>query len=229
MYKKIYDNVLKELVKKKYILKILGNGFDHLGDFILNKNNTKSLISIRFLDKYSSNTLKKYINFTYCIVKNNNTILKIGYTTQALKEFAGYGIGNGGKPSISRTGIHYIIANELYNKNKISFYYQECPKIKSNFIYKNIFGEENILYNQVYVNPKIIEKKHIEKYRDVFGTIPKYNRQENGRSSDWCKTLFNIHISICTKKIIEYSDDKDYNDFIKLYHWKHNNIHLVSK
>ena len=227
--KNLYRKVLKELLdnsKYKNISKIITNGFSHVGNFVLNRNNTQSLIHLIFLDSYTPYILKKYINYTYCIVKNNTEILKIGYTTQSLKDFAGYGIGNGGRPSISRTGIHYIIANELYNNNIISFYYQECPKSKSCFMYKNIFGDSEVLYDEVYINPKIIEKKHIDTYKKIFGTIPLYNKQENGRKSDWCETITKIHNSICTKTIITYSNNEYYNNFMKLYHWKHNNIEL---
>ena len=231
-YTYVYNKVMKELLnnsKHKDISKILKKGFSYIGDFVLNTNNTKSLIRLQFLDSYTPKMLKRYIIYTYCIVKNNNIILKFGYTTQALREFAGYGIGNGGRPSISRTGIHYIIASELYNNNTISFYYQECPKSKGCFVYTNIFGDSELISDEVYINPKLVEKRHIGTYKELFGTIPPYNKQENGRKSDWCETITNIHKSICTKTIIEYSKNEYYNDFMKLYHWKHNNIELCIK
>ena len=52
--------------------------------------------------------------------------------------------------------------------------------------------------------------------------------QEQGRNADWEESIKNINIAFKSKNILEYDKNKDYDDLMKLYHWKYNNIPLPS-
>ena len=102
--------------------------FEHVCDFKLNKNQSKSL----WYPEYS-NMSKEKLNDKrgrVYILAVNDKIKKIGQTDDniGIRNIAGYGVGNGGKPSDRTTGIHYYIGKQLLQENKVSFYCICFPK-----------------------------------------------------------------------------------------------------
>ena len=191
-------------------------GFKFFGDFELNTNSSKTLIKLT--NKQGRNQKGGHV---YCIVVDG-IIKKIGCSVTELNNFAGYGVGNAGSPSDRTTGIHYYIARELHLGKSVKFYYQMCPTIKE-MTYINLFGEEETTTCGEYVDKKIMESKHLNKFYSHYNGYPDWNKQEQGREKDWEKSIKDIRLALCSNQIIPYSEDHENDIIMKLYHWKYNN------
>ena len=193
------------------------HGFEHFGTFKLNEKPSKTLIYLSLCHS----TDNRNGSHVYLIVVDG-VIYKIGASTVALKKFGGYGVGNAGQPSDRTTGIHYYIAKYLYEGKKVDFYIQMAPPISPIQIRNTFTGElENLVVD---VDPKVIENYHIKKYKDEFGVVPVWNKQEGGRKSDWEADIKIINRSLKEKRVIPYQEGVEYSIIMKLYHWKHNLI-----
>ena len=185
-------------------------------------------------------TTKSLWNFVSCVsheerkekgsiyfITINKHVKKIGCTTIPLKNCAGYGVGNSGSPSTRTTGIHYNIAKHLLQENDVSFYASMTPKIK-NISFKNLLGENKQLQN-VYIDPKIIEKHYLFDYKRIFGNIPDWNIKEHEKFKMWHNDINRINHALRNKKIIHYKESHEKSPYLRLYHWKYNDIPLSSK
>jgi len=193
-------------------------GFERCGKFVLNKNPSKTLLKFEMINP--NDNRKGSHTYVLCV---NNDIKKMGCSVTSLKNFAGYGVGNGGQPSDRTTGIHYYIARELYHGNNVDFYIQMCPLIaKVDTI--NLFGEPDTLYD-TYLDPKEIENFHLESYKKRFKHLPEWNKQEAGRKNDWEEEIKKIALNHKSKTIIPF-DPETTSTLMRLYNWKYHNQNI---
>lgn len=188
-------------------------GFERFGQFRLNTDISKSPL-ISFTPVNSNDNRKG--SHTYLIVVNDK-VKKLGCSVTKLKNFAGYGVGNGGQPSDRTTGIHYKIAHELYKGNNVDFYVQLCPTFEKVDI-PNLFGETKTLFD-IKIDSKRIEEFHLSTFKDTYHHLPEWNKQEAGRKNDWETPIKNIAISHKSKKDIPF-DPQESDPLMLLYYWK---------
>lgn len=225
-------NITSKLVKVSDLI-----GFEKIGIFELNHNKSKSLIRMIY------NKADKRFGSHIYIIAINDFVYKIGCSVTKLSNYAGYGVGNAGQPSDRTTGIHYYIARELYNKNKVDFYIQMCHVVQEVEV-TSILGDKKTI--SCAIDPKVIESFHLKTYFDRYNCYPIWNKQEQGRTCDWDESIKKINNALKQQQKIEYVDEyvnaNDEKDTInntleassnlktdlllQLYHWKYNDIPL---
>jgi len=217
--KNLNNNIIK--MNKDYINVNDIEGFKKFGFFKLNNRRSKTLWDFKSYDNMKNETGSHIY-----IIAVNDIIKKIGASANkdGIKKVAGYSCGNQGQPSDRTTGIHYYIGRELLNKNKVSFWFKICSKAIAEL--HDLFG--NVYNENCSIDPKIQENKYLNSYHKLCGKFPEWNMQEQGRNADWEESIKNINIAFKSKNILEYDKNKDYDDLMKLYHWKYNNIPLPS-
>lgn len=217
--RRLNNNIIK--MNKDYINVNDIEGFKKIGFFELNNRRSKTIWDFK-----SYNNIKNEKGSHIYIIAVNDIIKKIGASAnkKGIKAVAGYGVGNQGQPSDRTTGIHYYIGRELINKNEVSFWIKICSKARAEL--DDLFG--NVNYDNCSIDPKIQEDKYLESYHKLCGKFPEWNMQEQGRNADWEESIKNINKALKSKNILEYDKNKDYDDLMKLYHWKYNGISLSS-
>lgn len=186
------------------------SGFEKIGEFILNLNSSNTLWNFKSKDKRKGSHI-------YLLVVNT-LIKKIGCSVSELRNCAGYGVGNGGRPSDRTTGIHYYIAKELKDGNKVYFYARMCPKIDNIEIF-DIFNQKSVM-NEVYIEPKIVESHYLKNFVEKYKMFPEWNKQEQGRECDWPISIKQIRNALCNKIVIKYENEHIKCPYMMLYHWK---------
>jgi len=229
----IVDNKLSMLKSKRNINNIIKTlsqtnininsivGFKKIGFFELNNRKSKTIWNFKSYDN-----MKNEKGSHIYIIAVNDIIKKIGASAnkKGIKAVAGYGCGNQGQPSDRTTGIHYYIGKELLNKNIVTFWIKICSKAIAELY--DLFG--NVDNENCSIDPKIQEDKYLNSYNKLCGKFPEWNMQEQGRNADWEESIKNINRALKSKNILEYDKNKDYDDLMKLYHWKYNEISLPS-
>jgi hypothetical protein len=217
--KNLNNNIIK--INKKNININDIEGFKKIGFFELNNRRSKTIWNFK-----PYNNIKNEKGSHIYIIVVNDIIKKIGCSAnkKGIKAVAGYGVGNQGQPSDRTTGIHYYIGKELINKNEVSFWIKICSKVRAEL--DDLFG--NVNYDNCSIDPKIQEDKYLESYHKLCGKFPEWNMQEQGRNADWEESIKNINRALKSKNILDYDKNKDYDDLMKLYHWKYNGISLPS-
>jgi len=159
-----------------------------LGECVLRTDNkTKQLWKMKWQEDMKEQISSDFGRI-YLIVKRNgdeNEILKIGKSEckGGMKTtFSFYQGGLGGSPSIRTFGIHHLIYNELLQNNQIEIY-----GIWSNPVKVMVPG----LYDETeeFVCPSIhsMENKCRNEYKEIYGTYPPWNFQEN--ATPWPVTI----------------------------------------
>ena len=196
-------------------------GFTKIGIFELNNRRSKSLWNFK---KY--NNIKNEKGSHIYIIAVNDIIKKIGASAnkKGITNVAGYVVGNSGEPSDRNTGIHYYIGKELLNRNEVTFWIKMCST--SIVELYDLFG--NVENENCSIDPKIQEDKYINSYYKLCGKFPEWNMQEQGRNADWEESIKYINRSLKSDNILEYNKNEDYDDLMKLYHWKYNEIPFSS-
>ena len=196
--------------------------FEHVCDFGLNKDNSKKLWTCDF--QMSKEKLNDKRGRVY-ILSVDDIVKKIGQTddNSGIKNVAGYGVGNGGKPSDRTTGIHYYIGKQLLNHHKVSMYCVWCPVAEIISKGFNHNDEDRKVIGSF--SAKDLEKDYIELYIEKFGRKPELNLQEDSKSWDNSIQEINQILKSKNKKYIP-EDIEICDDYWKLYHWKHNGYDL---
>lgn len=189
-------------------------GYERVGEFTPNQNpSTKSLLT--FIPEVNVNVNRRG-SHTY-IIDVDGVIKKIGSSRMKLRDYAGYGVGNGGRPSIRTTGIHYKIAKELARGKKVTFHVKMCPTATAE--YTDLSG--NVRHEEVTIEARNIETREIAVYVEINGSVPAWNMQEQGRHGDWCPELVRIHQAICARELIPFEESHRESIYMMLYHSKH--------
>ena len=195
-------------------------------DFNLNHSDSQSLIKPIMDSNIGRNLLRDTRGRCYSIVVDSK-IYKIGGSDDAkgIGSIAGYLSGNGGSPSPRTCGIHYYIAQELFNKHEVSLWCIWAPNVQVNLL--GLSTEDNI-NSSVSIRSKELEKICLENYMERTGRLPRWNMQEAGRSNDWPPIIMKICNSLpLSNPYLEQPDNIDDCDILlKLYHWKHNGYNL---
>ena len=201
--------------------------FEHVCDFTLNNNNSKTLWNINLNDKMSKKKLNDKKGRVY-ILSVDDIVKKIGQTddNSGIKNVAGYKVGNGGKPSDRTTGIHYYIGKQLLNKHKVSFHCVWCPEAKiispgfnKNDEHKEVIGS---------FSAKDLENHYIKLYIEKIGKKPPLNLQEDSKS--WVDSIQEINKILKSRNKKPLPEDiKICDDYWKLYHWKYNDYDLLNE
>ena len=87
----------------------------------------------------------------------------------------------------------------------------------------DIFGKIRIM--ECPIGKEIMEKLHLESFKDKYQCLPEWNKQEGGRKCDWDPTIKKIRRAICDKKTMEYNNTDD-PIFVELYLRKHKGINV---
>jgi len=200
--------------------------FEHVCDFKLNHNQTKTLWYPEY-SEMSKEKLNDKRGRVY-ILSVNDIVKKIGQTddNSGIKKIANYGVGNGGKPSDRTTGIHYYIGKQLLNNHKVSFYCIWCPEaiiISPGF---NRSDEHRKVIGSF--SAKDLEKYYLELYIEKIGKKPELNLQED--SKKWDTSIQEINRILKSKEKKSLPDDiETCDDYWKLFHWKHNGYNIFKK
>lgn len=188
-------------------------GYERVGEFTPNQNPSKSLLT--FIPEVNVNVNRRG-SHTY-IIDVDGVIKKIGASTMKLRDYAGYGVGNGGRPSIRTTGIHYMIAEELDRGKKVTFHVKMCPTATAK--YTDLSG--NVRNEEFTIDPKQVETREIAVYVEINGSVPAWNMQEQGRHGYWCPELVRINQAICASELIPFEESHRGSIYMRLYHSKY--------
>lgn len=197
--------------------------FEHVCDFKLNKNKSKTLWIPEY-GEMSKEKLNDKRGRVYILVVND-IIKKIGQTDDdsGIKNVAGYRVGNGGKPSDRTTGIHYYIGKQLLNGHKVSLYCVWCPEVIIKVPGFNKKDEHREVISSV--SAKDIEKHYINWYIENVGRKPILNLQEDSKS--WDTSIQEINVCLKFKNNNPLPEDISIcDDYWKLYHWKFSGYNL---
>jgi len=198
--------------------------FEKVCDFILNHNKAKTLWATINDPKMSKEKLKDKRGRVYLLVVDD-IVKKIGQTddNSGIKNVAGYGVGNAGKPSDRTTGIHYYIGKQLLNNHKVSFYCMWCPKaiiISHGF---NQCDEKKSVAGSF--SAKDLENHYIKLHTEKTTRLPELNYQEDFKR--WDNSIQEINKLLKSKQLKPLPEDIDIcDDYWKLYHWKYNDYDL---
>jgi hypothetical protein len=182
---------------------------------------SQKLYKVKFEKTITMEQLKSTIGRVYMIVVDD-IIYKIGYTDdqQGIINLAGYGVGNGGGPSNRTCGIHYLIAEKLFLREKVEFYVKWAEVIQNVTI-----GGLTKKYSESrdISSGRISEEVILNEYKKLTNNqVPIWNKQESGRKNDWSLTIKTIRSSICDKKYItkKEAEKLDEKNLMELYYKK---------